>query len=207
MASLKSNKLLMGGAAAAALIIGANTVTALLKGTSLPGKIVLVTGASSVREGLEDTHSTTPHHQTTSTLTATATATATTTTATTTAANTAAAATTTATTVTTTSPPPLQGIGAATSLALADAGAHVVLVARSRGKLEEVASKIRSSGGVCTVLVVDSGDCDAVQVSRARLTGAYIRSNAQGGFQLPPRSICTATPSPRAVPKGLFLRT
>ena len=50
MASLKSNKLLMGGAAAAALIIGANTVTALLKGTSLPGKIVLVTGAS--RESL-----------------------------------------------------------------------------------------------------------------------------------------------------------
>ena len=73
---------------------------ALIKGVSLPGKLVLVTGASS-------------------------------------------------------------GIGAATSVALSKEGAHVVLVARSKGKLEEVAASIKAAGGKATVLVVDSGDCDA----------------------------------------------
>jgi len=101
---MKNNKILMGVAASTALIVGANTVTALLRGTSLPGKLVLVTGASS-------------------------------------------------------------GIGAATSVALAKAGAHVVLVARSQGKLEEVAARVKEAGGTATVLVVDSGDCDKVEAA------------------------------------------
>lgn len=54
------------------------------------------------------------------------------------------------------------GIGEATARALGRSGAHVVLVARGRDKLESVAKDIRASGGKVTIQAVDASDADAV---------------------------------------------
>lgn len=48
-----------------------------------------------------------------------------------------------------------RGIGAATALALAEAGAHVVLTARTEGGLSEVEDKIHQLGGTATIAPVD----------------------------------------------------
>jgi NAD(P)-dependent dehydrogenase (short-subunit alcohol dehydrogenase family) len=48
-----------------------------------------------------------------------------------------------------------RGIGAATAIELARLGAHVVLLARTQGGLEEVDDKIRQAGGAATLLQVD----------------------------------------------------
>lgn len=54
------------------------------------------------------------------------------------------------------------GIGAATARLAAERGAHVVLLARGRAALDEVASDIRSRGGKASVFPVDLADLDAV---------------------------------------------
>jgi NAD(P)-dependent dehydrogenase (short-subunit alcohol dehydrogenase family) len=51
-----------------------------------------------------------------------------------------------------------RGIGAATAEALASAGAHVVLVARSASALEEVEDRIHSAGGTATIAPLDLTD-------------------------------------------------
>jgi NAD(P)-dependent dehydrogenase (short-subunit alcohol dehydrogenase family) len=51
-----------------------------------------------------------------------------------------------------------RGIGAATALALAKAGAHVVAVARTVGGLEELADAIRAVGGTATLMPLDLKD-------------------------------------------------
>jgi NAD(P)-dependent dehydrogenase (short-subunit alcohol dehydrogenase family) len=48
-----------------------------------------------------------------------------------------------------------RGIGAATALALARLGAHVVLTARTQGGLEETDDAIRAAGGTATLLPLD----------------------------------------------------
>jgi NADP-dependent 3-hydroxy acid dehydrogenase YdfG len=48
-----------------------------------------------------------------------------------------------------------RGIGAATAEALAEAGAHVVLVARTAKALEEVEERIHESGGSATIAPLD----------------------------------------------------
>lgn len=48
-----------------------------------------------------------------------------------------------------------RGIGAATAEALARAGAHVVLVARTAGGLEEVEERIHQAGGSATIAPLD----------------------------------------------------
>src|SRR5688572_27890745 len=50
------------------------------------------------------------------------------------------------------------GIGAATALALAERGANVVLAARRRPALEEVADKCRAAGGQALVVQTDVRD-------------------------------------------------
>jgi len=55
-----------------------------------------------------------------------------------------------------------RGIGAAVAKALAGAGAHVVLTARSVGGLEEVDDAIREKGGTATLIPMDLLDLDAV---------------------------------------------
>lgn len=48
-----------------------------------------------------------------------------------------------------------RGIGRATALALAGAGVHVVLMARSQGGLEETDDLVRAAGGAATLLPLD----------------------------------------------------
>jgi short-subunit dehydrogenase len=55
------------------------------------------------------------------------------------------------------------GIGAALSLALGTRGDHVVLVARSASRLEELAQRIRDAGGAATVLPADLAQPGAAQ--------------------------------------------
>ncbi len=55
-----------------------------------------------------------------------------------------------------------KGIGAATAIALAKAGAHVVLTACDAGRLEAVEEAIFAVGGSATIAPVDLGDADGL---------------------------------------------
>src|SRR5215469_5863118 len=55
-----------------------------------------------------------------------------------------------------------RGIGAATALALAKAGAHVVAVARTVGGLEELDDAIRAVGSSATLVPLDVKDYDGI---------------------------------------------
>src|SRR5712664_4788595 len=55
-----------------------------------------------------------------------------------------------------------RGIGAATAVAMAAAGAHVVLAARDREALDRVAGRIRGAGGQATPVPTDVSDEAAV---------------------------------------------
>ena len=55
-----------------------------------------------------------------------------------------------------------RGIGAATAEALAAAGAHVVLVARTAKSLEEVEERIHAAGGSATIAPVDLAQGDSI---------------------------------------------
>ncbi|MGH6815811.1 MAG: SDR family NAD(P)-dependent oxidoreductase [Hyphomicrobiaceae bacterium] len=55
-----------------------------------------------------------------------------------------------------------RGIGRAAAMALARAGAHVVLLARTAGALEEVDDEIRTAGGTATLLPLDLAKADKV---------------------------------------------
>ena len=55
-----------------------------------------------------------------------------------------------------------RGIGAATAEALARDGAHVVLVARTAGGLEEVEERIHAAGGSATIAPLDIADGDSI---------------------------------------------
>jgi NAD(P)-dependent dehydrogenase (short-subunit alcohol dehydrogenase family) len=55
-----------------------------------------------------------------------------------------------------------RGIGAATALALAEAGAHVVLTARDAKALEEVEGRIHEAGGTATIAPVDLAEPDGI---------------------------------------------
>src|SRR5262252_9735018 len=55
-----------------------------------------------------------------------------------------------------------RGIGRAASLALAKAGAHVILVARTVGGLEETDDEIQKVGGTATLVPMNLRDFDAI---------------------------------------------
>jgi NAD(P)-dependent dehydrogenase (short-subunit alcohol dehydrogenase family) len=55
-----------------------------------------------------------------------------------------------------------RGIGRAVALALSKAGAHVILVARTVGGLEEVDDEIQKAGGTATLVPVDLKDFPAL---------------------------------------------
>ena len=55
-----------------------------------------------------------------------------------------------------------RGIGAATAEALAAAGAHVILVARTASALEEVEDRIHAAGGHATIAPLDLADRDHI---------------------------------------------
>jgi NAD(P)-dependent dehydrogenase (short-subunit alcohol dehydrogenase family) len=55
-----------------------------------------------------------------------------------------------------------RGIGRATALALAKAGAHIVAIARTVGGLEELDDEIKAAGGAATLVPVDLKDFPAI---------------------------------------------
>ena len=55
-----------------------------------------------------------------------------------------------------------RGIGAATALALAEAGADVVLSARTEEQLKEVAAQVEKLGRRAVIVAADLNDLDAV---------------------------------------------
>ena len=55
-----------------------------------------------------------------------------------------------------------RGIGAATAEALAKAGAHVILVARTSAGLEEVEERIHQAGGSATIAPLDLSEGEAI---------------------------------------------
>jgi len=61
-----------------------------------------------------------------------------------------------------------RGIGAATAEALAEAGAHVILVARTASALEEVEERIHAAGGSATIAPLDLTDGESI----GKLAGA-----------------------------------
>jgi NAD(P)-dependent dehydrogenase (short-subunit alcohol dehydrogenase family) len=61
-----------------------------------------------------------------------------------------------------------RGIGAATAEALAKAGAHVVLVARTADALEQVEERIHEAGGSATIAPLDLTEAEAI----GKLAGA-----------------------------------
>src|SRR5438445_8864092 len=68
-----------------------------------------------------------------------------------------------------------RGIGRATALALARAGAHVVAVARTVGGLEELDDAIRLVGGSATLVPLDLKDTPGIVRLAAALNGRYQR--------------------------------
>jgi NAD(P)-dependent dehydrogenase (short-subunit alcohol dehydrogenase family) len=61
-----------------------------------------------------------------------------------------------------------RGIGAATAEALASAGAHVILVARTAAALEEIEEQIHQAGGTATIAPLDLTDGEGI----GKLAGA-----------------------------------
>src|SRR5690348_15970707 len=55
-----------------------------------------------------------------------------------------------------------RGIGAATAEALAAAGAHVILVARTASAMEEVEERIHAAGGTATIAPLDLTDGESI---------------------------------------------
>ena len=73
-----------------------------------------------------------------------------------------------------------RGIGRAVALALASAGAELVLVSRTLGQLEEVAREINESGGHARVLPLDVTDSVVVRRAVADLGALHILVNNAG---------------------------
>jgi len=66
-----------------------------------------------------------------------------------------------------------RGIGAATAEALAAAGAHVVLTARTTGGLEEVEERIHQNGGSATIAPLDLTDGDSIARLARAISGRW----------------------------------
>ena len=77
-----------------------------------------------------------------------------------------------------------RGIGRACALALAQAGAEVVLVSRTRDELQRVASDIGSQGGKATAISCDVTDSQAVKKVFAGLAALDVLVN-NAGFNIP----------------------
>src|SRR4029453_11224489 len=66
-----------------------------------------------------------------------------------------------------------RGIGAATAKALAAAGAHVILTARTAADLEEVEGTIYEAGGSATIAPLDLTEGDSVARLGAAIAGRW----------------------------------
>jgi NAD(P)-dependent dehydrogenase (short-subunit alcohol dehydrogenase family) len=68
-----------------------------------------------------------------------------------------------------------RGIGAAVALELAQAGAHVVAIARTVGGLEELDDRIKAAGGSATLVPLDVKDNDGIARLALALNERYQR--------------------------------
>ena len=68
-----------------------------------------------------------------------------------------------------------RGIGAAVALQLAEAGAHVVAVARTVGALEELDDKVKAAGSSATLVPLDMKDLDGIARLALALNERYGR--------------------------------
>ncbi len=68
-----------------------------------------------------------------------------------------------------------RGIGEALALQLAQAGAHVIAVARTVGGLEELDDKIKAAGGSATLVPLDMKDIDGIARLALALNERYHR--------------------------------
>lgn len=66
-----------------------------------------------------------------------------------------------------------KGIGAATAIALAEAGAHVILTARKVKALEAIEDRIHDAGGTSTIAPVDLTEPDAVSRLASAIAGRW----------------------------------
>ena len=66
-----------------------------------------------------------------------------------------------------------RGIGAATAIALAAKGAHVILTARNAKELEEVEEKIHEAGGNATIAPLDLTDGDSIGRLAQAISGRW----------------------------------
>jgi NAD(P)-dependent dehydrogenase (short-subunit alcohol dehydrogenase family) len=73
-----------------------------------------------------------------------------------------------------------RGLGEEAAVALSAAGAEVVLLSRTRGELERVASRIRSLGGIARILVCDVTDAEAVRLQLMSLERLDVLVNNTG---------------------------
>lgn len=97
-----------------------------------------------------------------------------------------------------------RGIGRAAAAALAAAGAHVVLAARSPGEIEEVAGQIRDSGGGAEALPLDVADLGATADAIAKQRAFDILVNNAGTNR--PKPFVDVTPEDYDAVMDLNLR-
>jgi NAD(P)-dependent dehydrogenase (short-subunit alcohol dehydrogenase family) len=74
-----------------------------------------------------------------------------------------------------------RGIGRATALALADAGAHIVAVARTTGALEEIDDAAQAAGSSATLVPLDMRDYAGIYRLAAALNERYERLDVMVG--------------------------
>src|SRR5258706_15169190 len=74
-----------------------------------------------------------------------------------------------------------RGIGHATTIALAKAGAHVVAIARTVGGLEELDDAIKAIGGSATLVPLDLKDYDRIDRPGGALHQRFGRPSVLGG--------------------------
>jgi NAD(P)-dependent dehydrogenase (short-subunit alcohol dehydrogenase family) len=70
-----------------------------------------------------------------------------------------------------------RGIGAAAAVALAGAGAHVVLIARTVGGLEATDDKVKAAGGTATLVPLDLMEHDKIDALAGSLFGRFGRTD------------------------------
>lgn len=73
-----------------------------------------------------------------------------------------------------------RGIGAGMAAALAEAGAHVMLVARTKNEVDANAKDIRAQGGIAEAAVLDVSDLSAVEAFFAAQPAFHILVNNAG---------------------------
>src|SRR6202049_724233 len=91
-----------------------------------------------------------------------------------------------------------RGIGYATALALARAGAHVVAVARTVGGLEELDDAVRKAGSSATLVPLDMRDYDGFYRLASALKERYQRLDVLVGNAAGPGQ--TSPPPPHTPP-------